>query len=150
MNNFLASIVQVLRLAFMVAAIAVLASFGLFVIDELDEGSKVSQADIADEAPELRDRSLAIPDPPRNIETLREQENDDIREVIDDANDALVSPFSGLTDTGDNIWQQRLITSGLGLLLYGGIMLLLANYLPKRRARPTSSVYDIPPDYRKR
>ena len=133
----------------MVAAIAVLASFGLFVIDELDEGSKISQADIGDTTAELRDRSLAIPNPPRNIETLREAENDDVREVIDDANDALVSPFSALTDLDDNIWQQRLITSGLGLLLYGGIMLLLANYLPKKRARPASSVYDMPPDFKK-
>ena len=133
----------------MVAAIAVLASFGLFLIDELDEGSKISQADIGDTKAELRDRSLAIPNPPREIEVLREEDNDDIREVIDDANDALVSPFSGLTDVDDNIWQQRLITTGLGLLLYGGLMLLLANYLPKKRARPASSVYDIPPDFKK-
>ena len=58
-------------------------------------------------------------------------------------------PIKSLTDDSDDIWQQRLITTGLGLLLYGGLMLLIANYLPKKRARRVSSVYEIPPDFRK-
>lgn len=151
MNATLASIAQLVRAAAAVCAIFVFVSLSAFVYDEVKEGSEASQASIRSDVRVEKDPGkINIPDPDPELERLREREHSDPRELIDDVNDALVSPFTGLIDDSDSIWQQRLVVGGLGLLVYGGLILLIANYLPKKRSRAISSVYDVPPDFRKR
>ena len=49
----------------------------------------------------------------------------------------LASPFTGVV-ASDNLWVERLVPAALGLLLFGLGGLMLANWLPERRA-PSSS-----------
>ena len=71
-------------------------------------------------------------DPSAAAERKREGRSGPVREVIDDANDVLLAPFDGVTESR-NAWVRHLIPAALGLLLYGLGLMLLANYLPKPR-----------------
>lgn len=151
MSDSLAFIARIIRTVSAAAAILVFLSFAAFAYDEVKSGSEASKASITSDVRVKKDPSfINIPDPDARLEAVREKEHSGPRELIDDVNDVLVSPFKSLIDDSDDIWQQRLVTTGLSLLLYGGLMLLIANYLPKKRARRVSSVYEIPPDFRKR
>ena len=110
-----------LRIIGMVATAVVLASFGFFVLDEVRESS--------DE--QVRRLKTESPDPSDRVERARERKNGAVREAIDDANDALVKPFTGIVDS-DSVWVERIVTGGLAALLYGVVLTMLAGYLPKR------------------
>ena len=134
-----------MRVAAIIAATFVFLSLAAFVYDEVQSGSEASQASIGrDQRVQADPSNINIPDPDPALEAVRERQHTDAREFIDDVNDVLVGPFTGLIDDSDSIWQQRLVTGLLGLLLYGGIVLLIANYLPKKRARKVSGLYDAP------
>jgi hypothetical protein len=118
------------------AATAVIAlSFLLFAVDEIDRGSKAQQ-----EAVGLGTGNrveIAIdPAPTEEQESLRELEHSSAREAIDDADDILLQPFSGLIDSPSN-WVIRGVPTLIGLLVYGVGLGLLANFLPKTR-EPTA------------
>jgi hypothetical protein len=150
LNDLVATIASLLRLAAAAAAILVALSLAAFAYDEVKAGSQASQASIGSDVRVSRDPSnINIPAPDRSIEGLREKDHSAAREFIDDANDILVGPFTGLISDSDSIWQQRLVTGLLGLLLYGCVMLLLANYMPKKKQKRISGVYEIPPDFRR-
>ena len=61
----------------------------------------------------------------------RTTDHSDVRNKIDDANDAIVSPFEGLV-TSDNIWVERTIPSLLALLCFGVGLGFLARYMKGR------------------
>ena len=73
-----------------------------------------------------------VPDPPKAVEQVREQENDKFHEFVEDVNDVLLSPFMGIVDS-DSIWVVRLVPFGLALLLYGLGGQYLARALGLRR-----------------
>jgi hypothetical protein len=112
-------------LAIGTSAVVVLGFF-LFAIDEAGKSSDVQITKI--------DEAIAEPTPSPAEEVLRERAHSQGRELIDDANDALLSPFTGWVESGD-IWVQRLVPAVLALLAYllGG--LFLANYLPQPKRR---------------
>jgi hypothetical protein len=112
------------RLCAIVASTLVALGFLLFAIEQAGKGSQEQQAKIDD--------ALVEPSPTPRQEFLRERENGDIREAIDDANDVLLAPFADLVGGNDD-WMLRVIPALLALLVYGGGGLLLANFLPKPR-----------------
>jgi hypothetical protein len=71
---------------------------------------------------------ITQPDPPRSIEALREVRHTGTREVIDDLGDFLLRPFSWIAE-GSQAWVQRLLYSGLALLLYGLVLQIAADRL---------------------
>ena len=104
-------------------------SFILFAIDEIDRGSKVQQQAVG----EGTGKSVKIaidPAPGAKQESLREREHGSVREGIDDADDVLLQPFSGLIDSDSN-WVTRGVPTLLGLLVYGLGLGLLANFMPR-------------------
>ena len=107
-----------------VASSLVAVGFLLFALEQAGNGSQEQQAKIND--------ALAEPAPTPRQEFLRERENGDVREFIDDTNDVLLAPFADLVG-GDDLWMQRVIPALLALLVYGAGGLLLANFLPKPR-----------------
>jgi hypothetical protein len=122
-----------LRLCAIVAASVVALSFLLFAIDQSSEGSKHQvRAVDGDHAQPPSQIEIDRPSPSPEAEKFREAQHSSAREKIDDANDVLVSPFTGLIDT-NSVWAQRLIPTALGLLLYGLGGLMLANFLPEHR-----------------
>jgi hypothetical protein len=113
----------VLRWASTIACVIIVISFGLFAIEKSKAGAK-------DQAEKVVGINEPSPDPQN--ERQREKRHSDIREAIDDANDVLTDPFSGVVNSG-SIWAKRGVTTLLALLVYGVIARILIGYLPGRR-----------------
>lgn len=124
--------IQVLRAASTVATLIVIASFGLFVIDQAGKGSKaqVHQVD--------RNVNAAAPDP--RTEREREAQHSRAREVVDDADDVLVKPFTGVVSSSTSIWVQRGVPTLLAVLLYGLLARVLISYLAEAPSRARAAV----------
>jgi len=127
---------SLLRLATVCAALLVAASFVLFAIDRIGEGStgQVEALRGAGARPAVSRAPIDAPAPPPTIERVREASHSSAREAIDDANDLLVAPFAGILDT-DSAWAGRIVPMLLGVLLYGLGGTLLANALPRPKRR---------------
>jgi len=121
------------RLVALSAAGLVAASFLLFAAVELRESSDGQvQALDGTPAPKRLETEIQRPNPDLAVERIRENNHTSARETIDDVNDALVSPFTGFTNF-ESVWGERFLALVLGLLLYGGGGLMLANFCPKER-----------------
>jgi hypothetical protein len=103
-------------------AIVVL-SFGLFALEEARASSDRQQAAI---------EQVNQADPTPHTERERERKHTAARETIDDANDILVSPFTGITSSS-NVWVQRGIPSLLAFFVYFVVLRILAGYAVKIR-----------------
>jgi hypothetical protein len=114
---------SLLRLVAVIASALVVLSFLAFASDQAGQGSKEQQAKLGHE--------LGEPAPTPTTERQRERQHGAIREKIDDANDVLLAPFSGVI-TSHSLWVQRIVAGLLALLTYGLGLLLLANFLPGR------------------
>ena len=123
---------SLVRLVALSAAAIVAASFLAFAVVELQSGSE-GQIDRLDgsPAPTRLATDVQRPDPRPAVERVREANHSSVREFVDDGNDVLVSPFTGFSDF-ESAWGERFVTVFLGLLLYGGGGLMLANFFPKR------------------
>jgi hypothetical protein len=122
---------SLLRLVSTVAAVVVVVSFGLFALDEAREGSDQTIARLeGGEGPKGEaGRNINQADPPPRVERARERRHGDVRELIDDANDIVVKPFTGIVDSGSSIWAQRGIPALLAFLVFGVALRLLAAYV---------------------
>jgi hypothetical protein len=124
-----------LRTLAIVLSLLVATSFTLFAIDDFSRASNESRDRIA---------GNARPDPTPRDERAREQRNSTVREYIDDANDVLLRPFTGIASHEHSRWAQRGVPALLGLLVYGFGLGFLARYArglgaPVRdRRRPVS------------
>jgi hypothetical protein len=109
---------RLLLLASTLCTAVVLLSFGLFAVEEADAGS-TTQQDKVD--------SLSAPVPTPRTERAREKKHTKVREAIDDADDALTSPFDDVTNS-TNIWVKRGVPTALAFLLYFVLLRVLAGY----------------------
>jgi hypothetical protein len=112
---------SLLRLASIACSAVLLISFGAFASDQARQGSQktvaaIASAEVAGPSPDRT--NLNAPSPGATTERMREQQHGGLREKIDDANDALVSPFNGVT-SADSIWAQRIVAGLLALLVFG-------------------------------
>jgi hypothetical protein len=114
---------SLLRWASTIACVILVISFGLFALEQAKGGSKKQEAKI---------EGINQPSPTSDSERQREQEHGDVREAIDDADDVLIQPFSGVIDSG-SIWAKRGVATLLALLVYGLLARILIGYLPGRR-----------------
>jgi hypothetical protein len=113
-----------------IAAVVIVVSFGLFAIDQARDGSKQQVAKLGSKLePANASTNVNQADPSPKAERAREKAHGKVREGIDDANDVLVSPFSGVVDS-KSIWVERGIPSLIALLLFGVGLRLIAAYLP--------------------
>jgi hypothetical protein len=112
------------------AALVLLASFGLFAIDQARDGSKQQVAKLGSEIdPGRAATNVNQADPSPKTERAREKKHGDVREAIDDVNDVLVSPFSGVVHSS-SIWSQRGVPTLIAFLLFAVGLRILAAYLP--------------------
>ncbi len=128
---------SLLRLAAVTAAAFVALGFLLFAVDQSEEGS-TNQVRAVDGAAGRAASEAAIdrPAPAREIENQREDRHSGAREMIDDVNDFLLAPFTGVI-ASSNVWVERMVPGALALLLYGLGGMMLANFIPKRARRNT-------------
>jgi hypothetical protein len=114
---------SVLRWASTIACAILIVSFGLFAIEQAKGGSK-------QEVNKLE--GINQPSPTPQTERQRERKHGDVREAIDDVNDVLIAPFSGVVNSG-SIWAKRGVATLIALLVYGVVLRILIGYLPGRR-----------------
>lgn len=122
---------SMIRLLAILCTGIVLLGFAFFAVDEMGRGSQNQQNALASELEGAPENPATIA-PNSQEELLREQRNGDFREVIDDANDLLLAPFGNIIES-DNAWVLNGVPTILGLLLYGLLLGLIANMLPKQR-----------------
>jgi hypothetical protein len=124
-----------LRIVAIVLSLIVAAGFTLFALDDFTRASNESRDRIS---------GSARPDPTPRAERERELRNGRVREYIDDANDVLLRPFTGIVTNDRSRWVQRGVPALFGLLVYGFLLGFLARYArgwgrPVRdRRRPAS------------
>jgi hypothetical protein len=116
-----------IRIVAALACAVVVIGFLAFANDEASKGSEQQVQQLG--------QAMNDPAPPADAERAREKRHGHVRELVDDTNDVLLSPFAGIVATHD-IWVKRIIPSLLALLVYGLGLTLLANFLPRRRAKP--------------
>ena len=122
-RRILVSVIErAIRAVAIVASAIVLISFGLFAIDQARAGSKREQDKLAQQD---------TADPTTADERRREKAHTDIREAIDDADDFLLSPFTGIVDSGGE-WARRGIPTVLALLVYGFGLGFVARFMRGR------------------
>jgi hypothetical protein len=122
---------SVIRLVAMVASALVLFGFAYFATDEMSRGSQNQQNELAKQLYTAEDHAPIAPSPKQEAE--REKLNGPVREAVEDANDLLLGPFTGLVDDAEDRWVTHGVPALLALLLYGGGLGMLANMLPKER-----------------
>jgi hypothetical protein len=108
-----------LRIVAIVLSLLVAAGFVLFAVDDFSRASAQSRDRVA---------GINAPDPAPAVERAREQRNGRARELIDDANDVLLSPFAGIVADASSRWVRRGVPALLGLLVYGFLLGYLARY----------------------
>jgi hypothetical protein len=122
---------SVIRFLAIATSAIVLLGFALFVVDQMDEGSKTQQQALDGELGHPVDPNEVSPTPME--ERAREAQQSPAHELVDDANDVLVAPFGVLIDSGNN-WVQHGVSTLLALLIYGVGLGFVANLLPKQRS----------------
>jgi hypothetical protein len=119
------------RLVAILTSGIVLLGFAFFAVDEMDRGSKTQQ-NLLDRETKGSQYDPAPIAPTPDQEAAREQVNGTFHELVDDANDVLLNPFTGIVDSKDR-WVTHGVPTLLALLLYGLCLGTLANMLPKER-----------------
>ena len=114
---------RLLLLASTLCTAVIVASFAMFAVEEANAGS-TSQQNKVD--------AVSRPDPSPANEQAREKKHAKVREVVDDANDTLTSPFDDITGSS-NIWVQRSVPAALAFLLYFVLLRVLAGYAVRLR-----------------
>jgi hypothetical protein len=108
-----------LRVLAIVLSLLVVAGFTLFALDDFSRASNQSRDRIA---------GFEAADPTPAAEHTREERNGRGRELVDDANDVLLKPFTGVVDDASGRWLQRGVPALLALLVYGFLLGYLARY----------------------
>ena len=106
-----------LRWVAIAATLFLVTGFALFAGDEMTHASSQQVAYLSDRGP--------------GQEKQREAHHSSVREAVDDVDDALLRPFTGVADTG-NQWVRRGVPTLLALLVYGLGLGFLARYVRVR------------------
>ncbi len=108
-------------------SLLVAAGFVLFAVDDFSRASAQSRDRIA---------GFEKTSPTAAGERTRESRNGKVREFVDDANDVLLRPFAGLSESASSRWVQRGVPALLGLLVYGFLLGYVARFAHGRGGRP--------------
>jgi hypothetical protein len=117
-----------------IAALILIASFGMFAIDQARNGSQQQVAKLGAKlepanSPTNAATNVNQADPSPQTERAREKKHGQVRELIDDADDVLISPFAGIVHS-QSIWAQRGVPTLIAFLLFAVALRILATYLP--------------------
>ena len=127
---------SLLRLASLACTAVVVLSFAMFAAAQAQGGEKETIAKLGDATPSAADTrrtSVDEPSPDPRTERRREEQHSSAREVIDDADDALLAPFKGIAGSG-SIWTLRIVEGFLALLVFGAGLGFAGRYAATRGA----------------
>jgi len=118
--------VKLIHYAVIAACVLVVLGFAGFAADEMRAGSQHQQQKVAND--------MNDPTGGATTEAKRARQHAKVREMIDDANDVLLAPFTPAVKSSHDIWVKRGVPALLALLAYGLLVALIANSLPKPKA----------------
>jgi hypothetical protein len=121
---------SLIRLVAIITSGLVLLGLAYFATDEMSRGSQNQQNELARQI-DYVDPAPIAPSPEQEAD--REKLNGPVREFVEDANDLLLGPFTGLVEGAEDRWVTHGVPALLALLLYGLGLGTLANMLPKER-----------------
>lgn len=130
-----------IRLIALAACAIVGLGAAMFVAEQVGEASDNTVVAITDDGQRREEGNTNLPSPERSVETRREAEHGDFRELVDDANDYLLAPFADILDS-DNIWVQRGFATLLALLVYGALLLFLARSVGMTKKAHSGQMYN--------
>jgi hypothetical protein len=122
---------NILRVASTIACGIVIAAFAMWATDEgrSDSGQQVARLSQSD-GPNGASSDAPVTNPAVPAAPAPEPEHGGVRGVIDDANEALLSPFDHVAqDAGQ--WPAHIFPALLALLTYGLLARILIAYLPR-------------------
>lgn len=99
-----------LRYLAIALSLTIAIGFVLFALEDIGRASENSQQRVS---------GYAATNPSPAGERERERLHGQPREMIDDVNDVLLSPFAAITADADSRWARRGVPALLGLLVYG-------------------------------
>jgi len=117
---------RLLRTFSVAASLLVIVGWGLFAVDESRSATNQTAAEIEGS------RAAPSADPSPEQERARERVHSRPREVVDDANDVLLSPFASLSQNAHSRWIRRTVPAAVALLLYGVGVGFLARFAAGR------------------
>jgi hypothetical protein len=106
----------------------VVVSFGMFALEQANAGSTEQQN-------KIENVNQSAPTP--HTERERELKHTKVREAIDDADDVLVRPFTGVSSSSSDIWAERGVPALLAFLVYFVVLRVFANYAVRLRLSPS-------------
>ena len=115
---------NILRVASTIACGIVIAAFAMWATDEGRTGSDQQVARLSEGAPAPSSPTSAAPVAPA------EPEHGGVRGVVEDANDALLTPFDHVAQEAGP-WPAHGVPALLALLTYGLLFRILIAYLPR-------------------
>ena len=118
------SISRLLRLASRIICLIVIAWFAVFAVDQTSTASTHQQNELAEGRPPA-DRSGES-----NASTTKQEST--AHRVLDDASNALTSPFAGAVSGSHSEWTIHIVKTVLALLVYGFGLAFLARFLRVR------------------
>lgn len=117
---------RLLRILAISLSLIVAAGFTMFAVDEFNRASSHQTNELA---------GYEQPNPTPAGERQREQRDGTVREYIDDANDVLLKPFTGIVGPGSR-WAQRGVPTLLALFFYGFGLGYLSRFMRGRGKAP--------------
>lgn len=130
-GSFIEVLGRLVRLASYVAVLFIVAGLIGLLTDEVRDTSTVQATRIPDPGSGrqvVQQVDIEAPNPPADIEKIRESEHTGGREVIDDAGDFLMGPFTWLIKGSDGA-VRKLLYSALALFVYGFLLQMLADFM---------------------
>ena len=122
---------NILRVASTIACGIVIAAFGMWATDagRSDSGQQVARLSQSD-GPNGASSGAPATNPASPATPAADPEHGGVRGVVEDANDALLSPFDHVAqDAGQ--WPAHMLPALLALLTYGLLARILIAYLPR-------------------
>ncbi len=104
---------RLLRGFAVLASLFVVAGWGLFVVGEARSASDQTTAEIDDR------RAARSADPSPEEERTRERAHSGARELVDDVDDVLLSPFAPVSEKASSRWVRRTVPAVIAVVLYG-------------------------------
>lgn len=129
-GSFFEVLARFIRIFSIVACLFIVGGLIGLLTDEVRDTSEVQATRFTQQGAVTVAVDVEAPKPSAAVEAVREQEHSSGREFIDDVNDVLLGPFTFLIEDSDGA-VRHLLYAGIGLLIYGLLLQMLADFLRK-------------------
>ncbi len=115
------SLAGLLLLASRIVCLIVIASFVVFVVDQTSSASTHQQNELSETA-----------QAPSESSASRAKREGTVHRTLDEASDALTSPFAGVVSGSNSEWETHIVRTVLALLAYGLGVAFLVRFIRVR------------------